>query len=69
MLGKVRKGDYRKECDKMTETIIFAASIIAVAIGWSTPNTYDYHTDLRNIAYQLSRIADALNRKEGAKDD
>ena len=53
----------------MTETIIFAASIIAVAIGWSTPNTYDYHTDLRNIAYQLSRIADALNRKEGAKDD
>ena len=53
----------------MTETIIFAASIIAIAIGWSIPNTYDYHTGLRNIAYQLSRIADALNRKEGAKDD
>ena len=48
----------------MTETIIFAASIIAVAIGWSTLNTYDYHTDLRNIAYQLSRIADALNRAQ-----
>ena len=39
-----------------------------VAIGWSIPHTYDYHTDLRNIAYQLSRIADALNRLEGAQE-
>ena len=51
----------------MTGAIVFAASIIAVAIGWSTPSIYDYHTDLRNISYQLSRIADALNRR--AKDD
>lgn len=42
--------------------IIAAATIIAVAIVW-----YDYHTDLRNIAYQLSRIADALNREEGGE--
>ena len=48
----------------MTAAIVFGALIIAVAIGWSIPHTYDYHTDLRNIAYQLSRIADALNRKE-----
>lgn len=51
----------------MTGAIIFAASIIAIAIGWSVPSIYDYHTDLRNIAYQLSRIADALNRR--AKDE
>ena len=51
----------------MTAAIIFAASIIAVAIGWSIPHSYDYHTDLKNIAYQLSRIADALNRR--AKDE
>jgi len=49
----------------MTGCIIFAGLIIAVSIVWSIPHTYDYHTDLRNIAYQLSRIADALNRKEG----
>ena len=48
----------------MTGAIVFGASIIAVAIGWSIPHTYDYHTDLRNIAYQLSRIADALTRRE-----
>ncbi len=51
----------------MTATIIFAASMIVVAIAWiawSIPHVYDlYHTDLRSIAYQLSRIADALNRK------
>jgi len=53
----------------MTGAIVFGASIIAVAIGWSIPHTYDYHTDLRNIAYQLSRIADALNRKEDGEQD
>lgn len=52
----------------MTAAIIAAGSIIAVAIAWSIPHTYDYHTDLKNIAYQLSRIADALNRK-GKNDD
>jgi len=52
----------------MTGAIIFGASIIAVAIVWSIPHTYDYHMDLRNIAYQLSRIADALNRKDGEAD-
>lgn len=45
-------------------TIILAAALIVVAIGWSIPHIYDYHTDLKNIAYQLSRIADALNKKE-----
>ena len=45
-------------------TILFAGAIITVAISWSIPHVYDYHTDLKNIAYQLSRIADALNRKE-----
>lgn len=44
--------------------IMLAGAMIAVAIGWSIPHIYDYHTDLKNIAYQLSRIADALNRKE-----
>ena len=45
--------------------MIFAAMLIAMAIVLSATHTYDYHMDLRNIAYQLSRIADALNRKEG----
>ena len=46
--------------------VIMASSLIAVAlvIVLSIPHEHDYHTDLRNIAYQLSRIADALNRKE-----
>lgn len=46
-----------------TTAILAAGVLIAVAIGWSIPTVYDYHTDLRNIAYQLSRIADALNNK------
>ena len=45
--------------------IVLAGAMIAVAIVWSIPHTYDYHTDLRNISYQLSRIADALNKKRG----
>ena len=44
--------------------ILLAGAMITVAMGWSIPHTYDYHTDLKNISYQLSRIADALNRKE-----
>ena len=45
--------------------IVLAGAMIAVAIGWNIPHTYDYHTDLKNISYQLSRIADALNKKRG----
>ena len=46
--------------------IMLAGAMIAIAIGWSVPHIYyDYHTDLRNISYQLSRIADALNKKRG----
>jgi len=46
--------------------VIMASGLIAIglAIVVSIPRTYDYHTDLQNIAYQLSRIADALNRKD-----
>lgn len=47
--------------------MIFAAMLIAMTIVLSATHTYDYHTDLRNIVYQLSRIADALNREEGGK--
>ena len=46
------------------ETIILAAAMIVVAMSLGIPTIYDYHTDLENIAYQLSRIADALNKKE-----
>lgn len=49
----------------MIGMIFIAGAMIFIAIILSTPNGHDYHTDLRNIAYQLSRIADALNRKDG----
>lgn len=42
--------------------ILIAGGMITVGMAWSIPHTYDYHTDLKNISYQLSRIADALNR-------
>lgn len=45
----------------------FDGLLVAIAIMLSATRTYDYHTDLRNIAYQLSRIADALNREEGGE--
>lgn len=48
----------------ITTAIAVAGAMITIAIGWSIPHVYDYHTDLRNISYQLSRIADALNRIE-----
>lgn len=44
--------------------IVVAGAMITVAISWSIPHTYDYHTDLKNISYELSRIADALSRIE-----
>lgn len=47
----------------ITTAIVATGAMITIAIGWSIPHVYDYHTDLKNIAYQLSRIADALNRK------
>lgn len=48
----------------MEGMIFIAGAMVSMAIILSIPNGHDYHTDLRNIAYQLSRIADALNRKE-----
>ena len=45
--------------------ILIAGAMISVSMAWSIPHTYDYHTDLKNISYQLSRIADALNKKRG----
>lgn len=48
----------------MTAAIMFVGTIIFMAICWSAPDTYDYRIELKNIAYQLSRIADALNEKE-----
>lgn len=53
----------------ITSAIILAGALIMIAIGWSSPHTYDYHTDLKNIAYQLSRIADALNRDAERRED
>lgn len=55
----------------MTAAIVFAALVLVIdtAIVWGVPHSYDYHTDLKNIAYQLSRIADALNRKDGDADE
>jgi hypothetical protein len=47
----------------MTTAIIFAGMIISIAIFFSAPDSRDYRTELKNIAYQLSRIADALNKK------
>lgn len=52
----------------MTTAIMVVGLMITVAIVLSIPHEYDYHTDLRNIAYQLSRIADALNRTDGEAD-
>lgn len=48
----------------ITTAIVAAGAMIAIAISWSSPHVYDYHTDLRNISYALSRIADALSRTE-----
>ncbi len=49
----------------MIGMIFIAGAMISIAIILSIPNGHDYHMDLRNIAYQLSRIADALNREDG----
>lgn len=49
----------------IVNAILLAGTMVVVAISLSIPHTCDYHTDLRNISYQLSRIADTLNKKEG----
>lgn len=46
----------------ITSAILLTGGLIVIAMAWSAPVVRDYHTDLKNIAYQLSRIADALNR-------
>lgn len=51
------------------QAILLAGAFIFIAICWSSPTSYDYHTDLKNINYQLSRIADALNKMRGKQDD
>lgn len=43
-------------------TIMSAAALIAVVIAVSMPTVHDYSMELRNISYQLSRIADNLAR-------
>ena len=43
-------------------TIITAALLICVVIAVSMPKTQDYHTDLNNINYRLSQIADYIAR-------
>ena len=53
----------------MIGMIFIAGVMISIAIILSIPDGHDYHTDLRNIAYQLSRIADALNKKDGEADE
>ena len=53
----------------ITTAIVATGAMITIAIGWSIPHVYDYHTDLKNIAYQLSRIADALNRKTERREE
>ena len=40
--------------------IVLIGGMIMIGIGCARPVTYDYRTELKNIAYQLSRIADAL---------
>ena len=47
------------------QAILLVGAFIFLAICWSSSTSYDYHTDLKNIDYQLSRIADALNKKRG----
>jgi len=48
----------------ITNAILLTGVLLCIGIAWSSPVVRDYHTDLKNIAYQLSRIADALNRRK-----
>ena len=51
------------------QAILLVGVFISGAICWSSPTSYDYHTDLKNINYQLSRIADTLNKKRGEQEE
>lgn len=51
------------------QAILTAGAIIVLAMCWNSSVTYDYHTDLKNIDYQLSRIADALNREAERREE
>jgi len=51
----------------ITNAILLTGGLLVIAIVWSSPVMRDYHTDLKNIAYQLSRIADALKGKENER--
>ena len=53
----------------IVSAILLAGGMITIAMAWSIPTAYDYHTDLKNISYQLSRIADALNRMAERRED
>ena len=44
----------------LVTAIVLTGGMIMIGLGCGGPVTYDYHTELKNIAYQLSRIADAL---------
>ena len=44
----------------LVTAIVLTGGMIIIGFGWARPVTYDYRTELKNIAYQLSRIADAL---------
>ena len=53
----------------VVQAILTAGAIIVLAMSLNSSTTYDYHTDLKNIAYQLSRIADALNREAERREE
>ena len=42
--------------------ILFVGAFIIIMMGCCDPKPHNYHDELRLIAYQLSRIADALDR-------
>ena len=44
----------------MATAIIIAGALIAVIISWCMPTVHDYSMELKNISYQLSRIANNL---------
>lgn len=49
--------------------ILFIGSLIIIMMGLCNPKPHNYHDELRLIAYELSRIADALDRRVGESDE
>lgn len=47
--------------------LVTGIALMAIVVGVNSLTTYNYHTDLKNIDYQLSRIADALNKRGECK--